>query len=284
MRHAPTIEYVRRLSDTDPSTMADAITEACEAIGKAAESQQVMVYGPAVSFAGNHLVLRWSSDFPSLAKDVLRKLLPSDSRKPASRFHAVDTSPEAVARGYAECIDTPPPAAPANYALPEFSEPVVAGLSKQALQTATTPQLQNLQSTLSSSTEVHATETMTGDYIPPANAEPLPVLAPGESLNEPVAFADPGPHGSEYVTPTEEAAYVSDREAAEVRSTVATSDGTALSRNMPVKVAIDGEEPASGIVQAGPRGMLVVKGVVRVKLDDGQTVFAKPEALTASKE
>jgi hypothetical protein len=252
--------------------MADAITEACEAIGKAAESQQVMVYGPAVSFAGNHLVLRWSADFPSLAKDVLRKLLPSDSRKPASRFHAVDTSPEAAARGYAECIDVEP--RPKADFPPEFSEPVVANPNIVHNEVWVDPAAVRVFDPTALAASID------GELLAPV----LPALVPGESLKEPVAFADPGPHGSEYVTPTEEAAYVSDREAAEVRSTVATSDGTALSRNMPVKVAIDGEEPASGIVQAGPRGMLVVKGMVRVKLDDGQTVFAKPEALTASKE
>jgi hypothetical protein len=258
--------------------MADAITEACEAIGKAAESQQVMVYGPAVSFAGNHLVLRWSSDFPSLAKDVLRKLLPSDSRKPASRFHAVDTSPEAAARGYAECIDVEP--RPKADFPPEFSEPVVANPNIVHNEVWVDP----ADVRVFDPTALAA--SIDGELLAPV----LPALVPGESLKEPVAFADPGPLGDVgpgYLARNDEQNRASAAQpvdcAAQARAAT-TSDGVALSRNMPVKVAIDGQEPASGIVQAGPRGMLVVKGVVRVKLDDGQTVFARPEALTASKE
>ena len=232
-----------------------------------------------------------------------------------------------------------PAAASANYALPEFSEPVATAPVVTKVVEEVTPPLTH---------HVFNPVEMTSQIDTEAIAPVLPALAPGDSLKEPVAFdtsnmklapppglagitplrplldptdpnyqkalatlreniatggpmtqslakfagdaiGKPVPHGSEYVTPSEEAKAVSDQEITDTppagEPCTTTFDGVAITRNLSVLVCVPGAEPVAGVVMAGPRGKVIdANGQVRVKTDDGRSDKYDPQALTSNPE
>jgi hypothetical protein len=218
MKHEPRIEYAVTLPDLNPGTVAEAVTDACRTMTAAAIRAHAFVGGPTVFLDGSRLSLRWSTDLPHTANDILFRHIRHCGQPGWERFHRIDQ-----------------PASAPSKALPEFSEPVAA------------------------------------EVVTP----PLPALAPGETLAEPVAFAEPETTGvdAEAVPPAGKPAPV-------------TTDGAAIVANMPILADLrDGTEPVPGIVKLGPRGRLVTsEGLVRVRMDDGGMKMLAPDQLSAVKE
>jgi hypothetical protein len=257
MKRIECIEFVQFLPDPSGRAVAEVVNSACAAMADAVEKTEILVYGPRISIAnGPYLVLRWSTTFPREGTDILLRLYPKDYKQPPSRFHPVDTSPEAVARGYASCIDSPP-AAKTDYP-PEFSEPVPVLTDNGGIVHTNAPMA----------------ESVVVAPVTPEATETLTAMAPGEALAEPVVFAPPD-------VPEELADASPD-----IRKAT-TSDDVAIARGMSVMVHVPGLETQPGVVVSGPgRGgaFISAAGKVRVRTEDNLSAWYDPTALTASKE
>ena len=295
MKHEPRIQYTVALPDFTAESVAQAVTEACGAMTAAAIRSGAFVGGPTSTICGRQLVLRWSTERPSIANDILGRHLQHCNKKCPGRFSPFN--PAAV-----------PSPMFRNAALPEFSDPV--GLPGPVGEPG-----------LAVSPPYHV-------YNPTALAESigaedvvLPVITTGETLTEDPPFApayedattdaDRDAAAAADVAEGDVAADAAFNEAVYARNDAlcqataatppspapadpvpnlaqgspTTADGVAIVRGLPVLVAQDdGSEPRSGIVVPGPAGKCVNAKGVLVKIDGAPATYCDPAKLTASKE